>query len=51
MLNLNLFRDMKMTDFNPVEPHEISSWPELLVQLIRIVANHNKWDPKKVPEN
>ena len=51
MLSQNLFRDHKLDDYQQVEPHEITTWSGLLVQLVRIVANHNDWDPKRVPEN
>ena len=49
MLILNLFRNIKMTCFERVEPHQIRSWTELLIQLIRIVTEYNDWDPARVP--
>lgn len=49
MLILNLFRSIKMTCFERVEPHQIRSWTELLIQLIRIVTEYNDWDPSRVP--
>ena len=49
MLILNLFREMKMDNFNKIEPYQIKTWTELLTQLIRIVTQHNDWDPNRVP--
>ena len=47
---INLFRNMKMDTFPKMEPYQIKTWTELLVQLTRIVAEYNDLDPTRVPD-
>ena len=37
-----------MDNFQKRPASQIKSWTELMVQLVRIVAEHNDWDPTKV---
>ena len=48
MLIKNLFRAIKMDNFEAKEPHQIKSWTDLLAQLIRVVAKHEDLDPSRV---
>ena len=48
MLIENLFRAIKMDNFESKEPHQIKSWTDLLAQLIRVVATYEDLDPSRV---
>lgn len=37
-----------MDKFDKIEPFQMKTWTDLLVQLLRIVIQHNDWDPAKV---
>ena len=37
-----------MDNFQKRPAGQIKSWTELMVQLVRIVSEHNDWDPTKV---
>ena len=47
---INLFREIRIDNYDRKEPHQMKTWTDLLVQLIRIVSFHNDWDPARVPD-
>ena len=45
---MNLFRAKNMNNYQKRPAGQIKSWMELLVQLVRIVSEHNELDPTRV---